>query len=149
MQIIQTLSLPSQIILYVLMFFLGLYTLLIFGWQIMVLMGKTMQNPDGSADDWRQQKTHYGIAVADVFLACPASIAAIVLVFASPRWGFYLLALVSVWFVWANIMTTATSLRFEKPRLTLYWWFVFPGGFIVGLTTIVWTVVHFDAIYFL
>ena len=149
MQIIQSLSLPSQISLYVLMAFLGLYTLLIFGWQVMVLKGKTMRNPDGSADDWHQQKTHYGIAFADVFLACPASIAAIVLVFTSPRWGFYLLALVSAWLAWANIMTTATSLRFEKPKLTLYWWFVFPGGILVGLATIVWTVVHFDLIYIL
>lgn len=46
-------------------------------------------------------------------------------------------------------MTTATSLRFENPRLTLTWWFVFPGGILAGLATIVWTVVHFDVIYFL
>ena len=149
MQIIQSLSLPTQISLYVLLFFLGLYALLILGWQIMVLKGKAMQNPDGSADDWHQQKTHYGIAFADVFLACPTCIAGIILVFASPRWGFYLLALVSFWFVWANTMTTATSLRFEKPKLTLTWWFVYPGGILVGLAYIVWTVVHFNLIYIL
>jgi len=106
-----------------------------------------MKNPDGSSDGWHQQKTHYGIAIADIFLACPASIAGILLVFVSPRWGYYLLALVSFWFVWANIMTTATSLRFEKPRITLNWLIVFPSGILLGLAYIVWTIIHFDIIY--
>ncbi len=139
----------SQIIFYVLLVLLGLYILLIGGWQIKVLRGKAMSNPDGSTDDWHEQKTHYGIAVADVFLACPASIVGIILVFVSPRWGFFLLAMVSFWFVWANIMTTATSLRFEKPRLSLNWWITFPAGILVGLAYILWTIVHFDTIFFL
>ncbi len=67
------------------------------------------------------------MAVADIFLACPITILGIVLVFASPRWGYYLLAWVSFWFVWANIVTTATSLRFEKPKITLSWPVVFPS----------------------
>ncbi|MGB7115165.1 MAG: hypothetical protein WBD56_03405, partial [Anaerolineales bacterium] len=100
------LSLISQISLYVLLALMGLYALLVWGWQIMILKGKAMKNPDGSSDDWHEQKTHYGIAVADVLLACPACAVGIVLVFVSPRWGFYLLSLVSFWFVWANIMTT-------------------------------------------
>ena len=106
-----------------------------------------MKNPDGSSDGWHQQKTHYGIAIADIFLACPASIAGILLVFVSPRWGYYLLALVSFWFVWANIMTTATSLRFEKPKITLNWLIGFPSGILLGLAYIVWTLVHFHVIY--
>ncbi len=113
----------------------------------MVLKGKAMKNPDGSVDDWHEQKTHYGMAFADVFLACPATIVGIVLVFVSPRWGYYLLALVSFWFVWANIMTTATSLRFEKPRINLVWFITFPFGSLLGLAYIVWTLVHFDNIY--
>ncbi len=144
----QDLSLLSQIGLYVLMALIGLYTLLVGGWHIMILKGKAMKNPDGSSDDWHEQKTHYGIAFADVFLACPASIAGIVLVFVSPRWGYYLLALVSFWFVWANIMTTATSLRFEKPKINLNWLILFPSGIFLGLAYIAWTVVHFDTIYF-
>ena len=144
----QELSVLSQIILYVLMALIGLYTLLVGGWQIMILKGKAMKNPDGSSDDWHEQKTHYGIAFADVFLACPASIAGIVLAFGSPRWGYYLLALVSFWFVWANIMTTATSLRFEKPKINLIWFITFPFGIFVGLAYIVWTFVHFNTIYF-
>lgn len=107
-----------------------------------------MTNPDGSVDDWHEQKTHFGIAFADVLLACPAGIIGIILVFVSPRWGFYLLALVSFWLLWANIMTTATSLRFEKPKLTFNWWFTFPIGSLVGLAFIIWTVLHFDSIYF-
>jgi len=144
---VHDLSVLSQISFYVLMALIGLYTLLVEGWQIMVLKGKAMKNPDGSSDDWHEQKTHYGIAFADVFLACPASIAGIVLVFVSPRWGYYLLALVSFWFVWANIMTTATSLRFENPKINLNWLIIFPSGIIVGLAYIVWTFVHFSTIY--
>jgi hypothetical protein len=131
------LSLLSQISLYVLMALIGLYTLLVEGWQIMILKGKAMKNADGSSDDWHRQKTHYGIAIADVFLTGPASIAGIVLVF------------VSFWFVWANIMTTATSQRFEKPKINLNWFMTTPFGILVGLAYIAWTVAHFDTIYFL
>jgi hypothetical protein len=143
----QELSLLSKISLYVLMALIGLYTLIVEAWQIMVLKGKAMQNVDGSSDDWHKQKTHYGIAFADVFLTGPASIAGIVLVFFSSRWGYYLLALVSFWFVWANLMSTATSLRFEKPKINVNWFITIPFGILVGLAYIAWTVVYFDIIY--
>ncbi len=143
----QELSLTSQVILYVLLGIMGLICPILWGWQIMVLKGKPMKNPDGSFDSWHNQKTHYGIALADVFLACPVNIAGIVLVFVSPRWGFYLLALVSFWWVWANTMTTTTSLRFEKPKMTLTWLITYPLGILVGLVYIMWTIVHFDTIY--
>jgi hypothetical protein len=107
-----------------------------------------MTNPDGSVDSWHEQKTHYGIAFADVFFACPANAIAIVLVFVSPRWGTYLLAMAGFWWVWANIMTTSTSLRFEQPKITLAWLIVFPTGILIGLATIAWTVVHFNVICF-
>lgn len=143
----QELSFISQVSLYVLMGIMGLICPIVWGWQIMVLKGKPMKNPDGSFDNWHEQKTHYGIALADIFLACPVNIVGIVLVFVSPRWGYYLLALVSFWWVWANTMTTTTSLRFEKPKITLNWFIVYPFGILVGLAYIVWTVVHFDTIY--
>ncbi len=143
----QELSLTSQVILYGLLGIMGLMCPILWGWQIMVLKGKPMKNPDGSFDSWHNQKTHYGIALADVFLACPVNIAGIVLVFVSPRWGFYLLALVSFWWVWANTMTTTTSLRFEKPKMTLTWLITYPLGILVGLVYIMWTIVHFDTIY--
>ncbi|MGB3699980.1 MAG: hypothetical protein WA997_01815 [Anaerolineales bacterium] len=143
----QDLSIFSQVFLYLLLVLIGLYILLIGVWQIKILRGETMQNPDGTADDWHEQKTHFGIAVADVLLACPTGIIGIILVFVSPRWGFYLLALVSFWFVWANLMNTATSLRFENPKLTLNWWITFPAGGFVGLAFILWTILHFDTIY--
>ena len=147
MQAIQTLSLTSQIILYVLLVLIGLYILLIGGWQIKVLRGKPMGNPDGSTDDWHEQKTHYGIAFADVFLACPAGLVGILLIFLAPRWGFYLLGLVSFWFVWANIMTTATSLRFENPKISMSWIVAFPFGIFLGIAYIIWTIVHFHIIF--
>jgi len=143
----QELSTLSQITLFVLLALIGLLSLIILGWQIQVLRGKEMKNPDGTADSWQEQKIFYGIAFADIFLACPLSIIGIVLVFVNLRWGAYLLTWVSFWFVWANIMTTATSLRFEKPKITLNWIIVFPFGVLVGLAYFIWTLVHFDIIY--
>ena len=141
------LSLVSQISLYLLIALIGIYTMLVGGWQVMVLKGQAMKNPDGSSDNWHEQKTHYGIAFADLVLACPVSIAGIILIFVTPRWGYYLLALVSFWFVWTNILTTATSLRFENPKISLKWFMVFPFGILIGLAYILWTVLHFDTIY--
>jgi hypothetical protein len=105
----EELSPPSQISMYVLLAFMGLVGLLIWAWQVMILRGKVFNNPDGSTDDWHDQKTHYGIAFADVFVACPANLIGIALVFVYPRWAYYLLAMVSFWWVWANVMTTAIS----------------------------------------
>jgi len=146
------LSTTSQITLVVLLALMGLLSLIILGWQIQVLRGKAMKNADGTTDDWHEQKIFYGMAVADIFLACPLTLIGIILVFVSPklgnpRLGFYLLAWISFWFVWANIMTTATSLRFEKPKITLNWLIVFPFGSLVGLAYFVWTVAHFETIY--
>ena len=138
----------SRAILYVLLTLMGLISIIVWWWQIMVLKGKAMKNPDGSVDDWHEQKLCYGIAVADIFLACPATIAGIIMVFTSPRWGYYILALVSFWFVWSNVMTTVTSLRFEKRKLALSWFITFPFGSFVGLAYIIWTFIHFDIIYF-
>lgn len=42
------LSLLSQISLYVLLVLMGLYAPLLWGWQIMILKGKSFKNPDGS-----------------------------------------------------------------------------------------------------
>lgn len=143
----QELSLISKVSLYLLLGIMGLICLIIWGWQFRVLKGKAMKNTDGSFDSWHEQKTFYGIAFADIFIACPTNIAGIVLVFASPRWGYYLLALVSFWWVWANIMTTSTSFRFEKPKITFNWIIAFPFGILVGVAYIVWTIVHFEIIY--
>ena len=129
--------------------YVELFSVLVFGWQTMDRRGKAMQNPDGTHDDYHEQKTHYGIAFADVFLVCPASFVAITLVFISPRWGFYLLAMVAFWFVWANIITTTTSLKFENPKLTLSWLIVFPTGILVGAAYILWSIIHFEMIFFL
>jgi hypothetical protein len=142
------LSAFARISLYVLLALIGMMVLIIGGWQAMVFRGRAMENADGSKDDWHEQKIFYGMALADLVLACPASITGIILVFLSPRWGIYLLALTSFWLVWANTMTTATSLRFEKPRISLYWFITFPFGAIVGMAFIVWTFMNFEKVYF-
>jgi len=113
----------------------------------MVLRGKSMDNPDGTVDDWHEQKLFYGIAVADLTIAIPVTFIGIVLIFIGWRVGYYLTGLASFWFLWANVMATATSLRFEKPKITFSWFIVFPFGALVALAYIVWTLVHFETIF--
>lgn len=141
-----TLSLASQVTGYGLTAILGLFTMVIWGWQVLVLSGRPMRNPDGSTDDWAVQKTHYGIAFADVFLACPVSLLGIALVFLAPRWGCLVLSLIAFWFVWSNLMTTATSLRFERPKMTPGWLLVFPSGIVIGAAYLAWAAIHIDAL---
>ena len=141
-----TLSLASQASLYVLLALIALTVGLLWVFQIRNLQGHAYVNPDGSRDDWREQEIIWGIALADIVLACPTAIAGVILVAVVPRWGFFLLALVSFWLVWANLMTTANSLRFHHPRITLAWFIAFPFGALLGLAYLVWLVVHFDAV---
>ena len=144
----QNLSFFSRGTLYFLLTMYGVYSLLLWFMQWKVLRGEGFNNPDGSRDDWHEQKMFYGIAIADIFVACPSNIAGIILVFLYPRWGYYLLALASFWWVWANVMTTATSLRFYKPGQHLMTWLVgYPFGIFLGLAYITWTIIHFDIIY--
>jgi hypothetical protein len=135
------------VVLYVLLVLVAVFTLILLWAQVGTIRGRPFENPDGTKDDWREQKILYGIAWADIFLACPFFLAAIVLVFAAPRWGFYAMGMVGFYFLWINLVTTVTSLRFEKPRITLQWLIVFPMGSVIGLALIVWMLVHFGSIY--
>ena len=137
----------SRIILYIIIAIFGLLVIIVFGWQIMVLRGKSMKNPDGSVDDWHEQKLCYGIALADITIAVPLTLVGIVLIFVGWRIGYYLTGLASFWFLWTNIMGTATSLRFEKPKITLMWFIVFPLGAIVALAYIIWSLIYFQEIF--
>lgn len=110
------------------------YTVVLFYRQLRVLRGIRMENPDGSADDWHDQQSHYGIGVADIFLACPASLLAVVLSILELRYGLFLLGAIGFWYIWANIMTTATSMKFHNPKLSFNWWITFPFGSVVGLS---------------
>ncbi len=139
--------LMSKRILYIIIVLFGLLCVFIFRWQIMVLRGKSMKNPDRTVDDWHEQKLFYGIALADTTIAIPVTIIGIVLIFVRWRIGYYLTGLASLWFLWANIMTTATSLRFEKPKITPMWFIVFPFGALVALAYIVWSLVYFQEIF--
>ncbi|MBM4273306.1 MAG: hypothetical protein FJ134_02435 [Deltaproteobacteria bacterium] len=122
----------SKIILYIDISLLGLMCLIVWPWQFMVFRGRPMKNPDGSMDNWHEQKVFYGMALADISVAVPAALGGIALIFFGWGLGFYLTGLASFWFLWANVMTTANSLRFENPRLTLLWFVTFPLGAIVG-----------------
>ena len=137
----------ARILLYLLVALMALYAVILMWWQLMVLKGKAMPNPDGSLDSYHEQKSHYGIALADLFISGPTILIGAGLILVGSRWGYYIMALACYWFFWANIMTTATSLRFEKPRITFMWFITFPFGSLLGVAYIVWTFVYFDAIY--
>jgi hypothetical protein len=144
---LEALPASSRITLYVILALIGFLTLIV-GWaQAGCIRGRPFQNPDGTADDWREQKIFYGMAWADLVVACPLSLIGLAMVFTAPRLGFFLLGGVSVWFLWANVMTTVTSLRFEKPRITLQWLVVFPFGFFVGLAYLAWILIHFETVF--
>ncbi|MFC1893229.1 hypothetical protein ACFLYR_04225 [Chloroflexota bacterium] len=140
-------SLIGQVILYIVIVLFGLLAIIVFGWQIMVLRGKSMKNPDRSVDDWHVQKLFYGIALADITVAIPWTLVGIVFIFIGWRIGYYLTGLASFWFLWTNIMTTATSLRFEKPSISFSWFIVFPFGAIVALAYIIWSLIYFQEIF--
>jgi hypothetical protein len=137
----------SQVVLYIIVALFGLMILLVLPWQIMVLRGKSMKNPDGTADDWHDQKLCYGIALADIFIAVPVTLIGVLLIFLGLRIGYYLTGLASFWFLWTNVMTTATSLRFEKPKITLMWFIVFPFGIIIALAYISWSLIYFQEVF--
>jgi len=139
--------LAGKVILYADIVLTGIICLILWYWQWNVLRGKAMPNPDGSVDDWRDQKLCYGIALADIFLAVPAALTGIVLIFTGQPLGYYLTGLTSFWFLWINTATTATSLRFEKPRITLEWIIVFPFGAVLGLVYIIWSLIYFEVIF--
>ena len=147
MDILASLSLGARALLYILLAAIALFTLLVAGAQVGCIRGRPFRNPDGTTDDWRKQKLFYGIAWADLVVACPTWLVALVAILAAQSWGFYLMGMVSFWLLWTGLMTTITSLRFEKPTLTLRWLVVFPLGAIIGLAFIVWTLVHFNAIF--
>ena len=140
-------ALAGRIVLYIVISILGLLAIVVFGWQIVVLRGKSMKCADGTFDDWHEQKMFYGIALADVTLAVPVTLAGIILIFTGWRVGYYLTGLASFWFLWANIMTTATSLRFESPKLSIGWFIAFPFGAIVALAYIIWSLIYFQEIF--
>ncbi|AKB85239.1 hypothetical protein MCMEM_1186 [Methanococcoides methylutens MM1] len=106
-----------------------------------------MGNPDGSTDDWHEQKILFGMALADIVIICPLSFVAIVLVLFNSLWGFLILGMLSFWYVWANTAFTVTSLRFENPDITFMWLIAFPFGILIGLLYLIWFILHFDMVF--
>ena len=137
----------SLISLYALLAVIGALMLVLFVWQVQVLRGKAMANPDGSVDSWHEQKLLFGLALADIVIACPLAFAGIGLVFMAPRWGILLVAMIAFWMVWINLATTATSLKFERPQITLMWFITFPFAALVGLAFLIWMFVHLNAVF--
>jgi hypothetical protein len=145
--VLSDLSDLSRVFLYILLTIISLFTVIVLVAQIGCLTGRPFVNPDGTKDDWREQRLFYGVAWADILIACPLSFLSVVLVFLDHQRGFFLLGMVSFWFIWANVMTTATSLRFEAPKITFRWLVVFPLGALIGLGALAWIFIHFDLIF--
>ncbi|KGK99730.1 hypothetical protein LI82_00480 [Methanococcoides methylutens] len=144
----QELELLSRVTLYVLLVLFGLITLILGWFQINVYKGKAMDNPDGSTDDWHEQKILFGMSLADIIIICPATFVGIALILIDSHWGFFILVVLSFWHVWVNTSFTVTSLRFEKPEMTFMWFMAYPFGILLGISYLIWIVVHFDVIFF-
>lgn len=142
------LGIVSQSILFVILFLMGLYSILAFWFQYNVYRGRGMKNPDGTVDSWKEQNIFFGAAIADMMIAVPATLIGIALVFIRLHIGIHILSMVSFWFIWANIMTTFTSLKFAKPKITMEWLIVFPSGIVIGAAFVMWLVFNFNAIFF-
>ncbi len=136
----------ARVILYADISALALVSILIFVFQWNVFKGRPMPNPDGTVDDWHEQKLLYGMALADLVLAVPVTLIGVALIFSRSRIGYYLTGLTAYWFLWTNIAFTVTSLKFENPKITLKWLIVFPLGAFLGLVYLIWSLVFFDQI---
>ncbi len=145
----QELDFLSRVTLYVLLLLFGLITLILWWFQINVYKGKAMDNPDGSTDDWHEQKILFGMSFADIVIICPATFVGIALILIDSHWGFYILGMLSFWHVWVNTAFTVSSLRFEDPEITLMWFIAYPFGILLGLLYLIWMFIHFDMIFLL
>jgi hypothetical protein len=137
----------SELTLYVLLLLFGLFTLILGWFQFNVFRGRAMNNPDGTVDDWHEQKILFGMAIGDLVIICPITILSIILILVENEWGFFILSLVSFWYVWVNLAFTLTSLRFENPRITAEWIVAFPFGSILGFAYLVWILINFSVIF--
>lgn len=139
----------SRWILQVILIVMACYILAIEVWQFQVFRGKHLINPDGSADDWHEQKLHYGIALADLFLIFPVTVLAICLYFCQQvALAHYFFSLIASWLVYCNIFTTVTSLKFQSPVNMDWDWFIsFPFGVVLGSIYLAWVLTHFEAIF--
>lgn len=141
-------SLAGRIVLYVL---LGLYAVGLIGlwfWQFQVFRGKAMKNPDGSSDDWHDEPMVYGLALADMVFSIPVGLIGIIFILVGYPLGHYIMGMVAFWFVWINLATTATSLRFNKPRTNLVAWVLaYPALVMLGLAYLGWIGVHYETFF--
>lgn len=138
----------SRISLYVLIYLMAFYLIIVMYWQVQVVRGRAMNNPDGSVDDYHEQKIFYGIAIADFVVPLPLMIAAFAFWYAGDVSIAHLLfAMVSFWFVYWNTVTTATSLRFETPTIDTMWIITCPFGIVLGFLYWCWIFIHYDDIF--
>ncbi len=141
------LSLGSMITLWVMAGLFAVISIALFFAQLYVLSGRAFPNPDGSTDDWHEQPIIFGMALADVVFSVPVTLLGVALLWVDLKVGVFVLSMSAFWMIYANIFTTATSLRFHKPRMTLAWVLTFPFGIALGMAMLFWVWWHFTLLF--
>ncbi|MCP4231284.1 MAG: hypothetical protein GY771_14200 [bacterium] len=107
-------------------------------WQIMVLLGNPMANPDGTVDTIANPLT-FGFALADLALAIPVAILGIVGMLLQKKWGLFLSAMFTFLMFYMHFAVTASSLwggGFDV--ITLEWLLLFPSGCVIAVIFWIW-----------
>jgi hypothetical protein len=141
-------SITARIILYVIIVPFALISAALWFYQLMIFRGKSYKNPDGSMDGWEHQRLCYGTALGDIIYSIPLTLTASVFIFTGWRIGYYLMGLAASWCVYINIVTTSTSIRFEKPKESLLlWFFTYPFCAFLGAAYIAWSLYYFPVLF--
>jgi len=142
----QELSLISNISLYVIMAIYMVIIVGLFDYQYKVATSKVPTCPGGEPDDWKKYPPLYGGAMADLLINCPLVTTGMILILFNCRVGFYLVAIATsilIW-CWSFILFEIKS---HKPKVTFMWIVSFIVPPLISLTFLLWTIIHFDAIY--
>ena len=131
-------ELAAYIGLFVVFLLFAVYIVALGYWQIMVLLGNPMANPDGTVDSLADP-LFFGFAVADLAVMIPAAILGIVGMLMQKKWGLFLSAMFSFLIFYMSFAVTASSLWSNGFNvITLEWLLLFPSGCVVAVAFWIW-----------
>ncbi len=114
------------------------YIIVLGYWQVMVVLGNPMANPDGTVDTIAEPLT-FGFVLADLAVAIPIGILGIIGMLLQKKWGLILSAMFSFFLFYMNVAGTAASLwGGGTDVITLEWLLIYPSGCVVGLAFWIW-----------
>ena len=131
-------ELAAYIGLFVVFLLFAVHIIALGYWQIMVLLGNPMANPDGTVDTIAEPLT-FGFALADLAIAIPVAILGIVGMLLHKKWGLILSAMFTLFLFYMNFAGTAASLwgsGFDV--ITLEWLLLYPAGCVVAIAFWIW-----------